>query len=131
MQLGLFRLDLPASGEAAPAGKTAPARLCVPGFFGCSTRFRRANGAAWRFPARCNSSTCACKRSNSFCSLRLLTLQPLVVGTFSYQFQLQFSDPLVFRTGLGVLIPFAAHPTKFTASRFLRSESFGLRFSEV
>ena len=58
-------------------------------------------------------------------------LQPLVVGTFPHQFHLQFGDPLVFRTGLRVLIPFATYQTKFTAFRSLRSESFDPRFSEV
>jgi hypothetical protein len=62
---------------------------------------------------------------------QVVDLQPMVVGPFSYQFQLQFSNPLVFRAGLGVLIPFATQPAKFTAFPSLWLESFDLRFSEV
>jgi len=130
LQLGLFCLISPLQ-----CGRLPPGKLPLPGFASRLLRvFHPFPTCKWRrlaFPARCNSSTCACKRSNSFCSLRLLTCSLWLVARFSYQFQLQFSDPLIFRTGLGVLIPFAAHPTKFTASRSFgqsHSASVFLRF---
>jgi hypothetical protein len=62
---------------------------------------------------------------------QVIDAQPLIVGSLSHQFQLQFCDPLVFRAGLGILLPLVTHPAKFTAFSFLPSESFDLCFSEV
>ena len=61
---------------------------------------------------------------------QIVDLQPLVVGSLPHQFQLQFGDPLVSCTGLTRFVPCATHPSKFTAFRSLRLESFALRFSE-
>jgi hypothetical protein len=47
------------------------------------------------------------------------------------QFSLQLRDPLVFRTGLGRLVPIVAHLGKCTAFHFPLLESFGLPFPEV
>ena len=47
-------------------GKLTLALLCAPTSSDLSTHFRRANGAAWRFPARFNSSTSCLKLLRSW-----------------------------------------------------------------
>ena len=60
-----------------------------------------------------------------------LFLQFLVERMLPRQFGFQFRDPLVFRAGLGGLVPLVAHLRKFTAFDPWLPESFGLPFPSV
>jgi hypothetical protein len=130
IQPGFFRLiDLPVHRLLSPG------KLPLPGFPS------RPLWVLHQFPPR-KWRRLALPRSLQFFHVRLqalqkflqsqiVDLQSLNVGSLPHQFQLQFSDPLVFRTGLGILLPLVAHPRKFTIFDSSLPESFGLRFSEV
>jgi hypothetical protein len=130
MQLGLFRsINLPVR-RWLPPGK-----LSLPSF---PSRFLR---MLHPFPT-CKRRRLTLPLSLQCFILRLQTLyqllqsqnvdlQSLEVSSIPYQFRFQFGDPLIFRTGLGVLFPLVTHPAKFTASGLFRSESFALLFSEL
>jgi hypothetical protein len=130
MQLGLFRLV-----SSLQHGWLPPGKLPLPGFaprllrmlhpFPPSKRRRLAFPRPLQFFHFCLQVLQQLLQSLN------VQLQPLVVGSFPHQFQLQFGDPLIFRTGLGILTPFVTHLAKFTASRFLRLESFDLHFSDL
>ncbi len=113
----------------------SPGKLPLPGFAPRLLRMLHPFPARKRrcltFPCPLQFLLLRLQALHQFLQSQRVDLQPLEVGALPHQFQFQFGDPLIFRTRLRVLIPFATYPAKFTAFHFLRSESFDLHFSEV